>query len=199
MADTIKQLKIFFGSPSGLDKFRVKVREEVDTFNETESESRGVRFKIIGWEDIPTGIGNLQKQIDPYLCNCDYYMLLLHNKWGSPPDKSDLRFSSGSEKEFHLAYTCCTQEKYFMKDIIVFFRQIRTKDKIKGQTKKVKDFEAKLIEAQKLGYKKFKTYKEFIKKFRLYLSKWLRDNENNDNILNDLKPPESVLDFFSGE
>ena len=98
MPNSIKQIKIFLASPSGLEKIRNLVEEEMESYNKTDSEPRGIRFKIIRWENICTGMGNLQEQINPHLCSCDYYLLILHNRWGSPPDSNNSQFSSGSEK-----------------------------------------------------------------------------------------------------
>ena len=198
MAGNLKQIKIFLASPSGLERLRDYVVKEVETYSKLEAKQRGVIFETVRCEEIYKGLGNPQEQIDKYLCGCDYYILILHKKWGSPPDINDSRYTSGSEKEFKLAWTCY-KEAYPMTDMAILFKKITAKDKADPEQQqdiqKIEEFKKKIFATQKLYCENFKTYAEFEVCIRRCLSKWLRDH-GRPGCIAEPKPPATVLDFF---
>jgi len=192
MAEKIEQYEIFIGSPSGLDREREKLREEVTFYNTHEVEPEGISFKVKDWKDIAPSYQNSQELIDPYLCVCDFYILVLHNRWGTPPD-GDSRYSSGSEHEFHLAHTCKKSEEHPMQDIAIFFKKMTPNERRRKEGKKVNAFMKKIVESKRLHFQIFNNIDEFHYCIRKCLAKWRLKIIGYKRLP---KPPENVRDFF---
>src|SRR5712692_3330443 len=103
MPTTVTSYRVFIASPSGLDDERRCFRDTLDAYNE-ELEGRGVSFAPVGWELTLGGVGRPQQLINAELIQCDYFVLVLWDRWGSPPTSGAAgQFSSGCEEEFALA------------------------------------------------------------------------------------------------
>ena len=100
MANKINCLRVFIASPGGLADERKAFREEIQDYNEAESIPRGVLFQPVGWEDTLGAVGRPQTIINEDVCASDYFILLLWNRWGSPPGTRSLGFTSGTEEEY---------------------------------------------------------------------------------------------------
>jgi len=121
--ELLNMFRIFLGSPSGLKIFREAFYAEIDFFSKTHAERRGVIFSVKKWEDIPTKYGRPQSIINETLATCKGYVLLLHDRWGSPPGDSGGRsFSSGSEEEFRIAEEMYKRKQ--MHKIGVYFKNV---------------------------------------------------------------------------
>lgn len=195
MAENIQLYKIFIGSPSGLEEEREKLKAEVNFYNTHEVEPEGLSFRVMCWEDIAPSNQNSQELINPYLCECDFYILVLHNRWGTPPG-GDSRYSSGSEHEFHLAHTCKESHEYSMQDIAVFFKKMTPNERRRKEGKKVDVFMKKIEESKRLHFQIFTNINEFHNCIRKCLAKW-RLKIIDKKILP--VPPKDVLDFFDGK
>src|ERR1039457_6550510 len=110
---------VFIASPGGLEKERRCFRDVLNKYNESEALERGVMFVPTGWETTPKGVGRPQEIINAGVRRCDYFVLVLCNRWGSPPGQSG-SYSSGTEEEFHIARECHANRT--MQDILVFFK-----------------------------------------------------------------------------
>jgi len=62
-------------------------------------------FNPVGWEDTLAGHGRPQARINEDLISCDYFLLVLHDRWGSPTAQNG-PYSAGGEEEFELAKQC---------------------------------------------------------------------------------------------
>ena len=51
MARDLKEYRIFFASPGGLQKERLAFRDIITEYNQLESGQRGIHFVAVGWED----------------------------------------------------------------------------------------------------------------------------------------------------
>jgi hypothetical protein len=102
MASKISRLRVFIASPAGLADERKAFGEEIQDYNEAESLPRDVLFHPVGWEDTLGAVGRPQAIINEDVRASDYFILLLWNRWGSPPDTRSSRFASGTEEEYHL-------------------------------------------------------------------------------------------------
>ena len=80
-------------------------------------------FSPVGWEDTLGGHYRPQSKINEELVECDYFVLVLWDRWGSPTD-IDGQYSSGCDEEFNLALECLTENRP-MKEVIVPKRCIR--------------------------------------------------------------------------
>ena len=84
-----------------------------------------MQFKAIGWEDTIGGNRRAQEIINRDLETCDYFLGILADHWGSPPQSgSDVEttYSSGFHEEYELAQQLFAAGK--MKDILLFFKKI---------------------------------------------------------------------------
>ena len=170
---------VFIASPDGLEAEREIFYDELKDTNDTHAKERGVIFEGIGWEDIPPTYKRSQEAINEELRKCDYYVLVLWDRWGSNPNPGvEWKYSSGSEEEYYEAKQC-VEGDYLMQDIAVFFKEIGIeKQKNPGeQTQKVIDFREKAMKARKPFFKDFSSPPDFQKKLRYLLTKWARKHE----------------------
>jgi hypothetical protein len=82
-------------SPGGLDVERQTFREVVNKHNELDAIRRGVLFIPVGWDLTLAGMGRPQELINQYLTKCDYFVLILSDRWGSKPAKNG-KYTSGT-------------------------------------------------------------------------------------------------------
>ncbi len=172
--ESFNLFRIFLGSPSGLENFRDKFCDEVDFFSRTHAERRNVIFRVKKWEDIPTGYGRAQSIINEDLATCKGYVLLLHDRWGSPPGDSGGRsFSSGSEEEFRIAEEMIKKKQ--MHKIGVYFKSVDPKrlQSPDEQLAKVLEFNRWLKIKHVLFYNEFSDEVEFRKKVHGFMTNWL--------------------------
>ena len=188
----LQQYKIFIASPSGLEVEREKLRDEVRFYSTYDAEPEGLSFKVVGWEDIPPSFGNPQGVINPYLCGCDFYILLLHNRWGTPPGGGS-RYSSGSEEEFNLAYTCLMDQKYPMQEIALFCKPMDQNERRRKQGRRVIAFINKIKGNRNLYFREFSSIEEFHSCIRQCLAKWRLKLAGR---MESVPTPTSVRDFF---
>jgi Tfp pilus assembly protein PilF len=126
MADAITLLKIFLASPGGLDAERRTFREQVEEWNNNIGEYHGVRFRVLSWEDVPPGTGRAQALINPLVEQSDYFVLLMHDRWGSAPGPTGAPVAptSGTEEEFLIAERCRVDGSRPMRDIAPVFKAV---------------------------------------------------------------------------
>lgn len=179
MSRTLKELRIFIASPSGLEKERESFKELINDYNDTEAKQRGIIFTAIGWEDTIRGVMRPQSIINKELKECDYMIILLHNRWGKPPSYNDSKYSSGTEEEFYIALEAYNNKKLPMRDIVLIFKAVnRQQINDPGeQLKKVLKFRQERQKKNDMFYDTFDTVEQFIKVLRKLLSSWLRENE----------------------
>src|SRR5688500_6950262 len=126
--ENITAYRVFIASPAGLEKERKAFRQALLLYNETDAIHDRVLFIPVGWEDTVGGVGRPQSIIDDDLRKCDFMVMVLHNRWGSPPDRVGGRFSSGTEEEFHTAMECLRDSAFPMRQVVPFFRAVAAKN-----------------------------------------------------------------------
>ena len=172
--ESFNLFRIFLGSPSGLGAFRDAFCDEVDFFSRTHAEKRNVIFRVKKWEDIPTRYGRPQSTINEELATCNGYVLLLHDRWGSPPgDSGGRNFSSGSEEEFRIAEEMIKKKQ--MQRIGVYFKSVDP-ERLQSpdeQLAKVIEFNRWLKSEQVLLYNEFADEVEFRQKVHAFMNEWL--------------------------
>lgn len=172
--ELLRVFRIFLGSPSGLETYREAFCDMVDHFNTTHAEIRNVTFRVEKWEDIPTAYGRPQSTINEKLATCVGYVLLLYDRWGSPPGESDgSNFSSGNAEEFRIAQGMIKTNQ--MQKIGVYFKSVplarlQSPDE---QLAKVLEFSQWLQDNHVLLYSEFSDEVEFRKKIDRFLAEWL--------------------------
>jgi hypothetical protein len=124
MASKISCLRVFIASPGGLAEERKAFREEIQDYSEAESIPRGVLFQPVGWEDTLGAVGRPQTIINEDVRDSDYLILLLWNRWGSPPDTRSSRFTSGTEEEYRIAMECYNSQDFPMRKLVMMFKSV---------------------------------------------------------------------------
>lgn len=155
MSENIKIVRVFIGSPGGLEDERRAAREIIDEVNLAHSEHWGYQFKLVGWEDTIPGYQRPQSLINVDLDKCQYFIGVLWNRWGSKPDLDDSGFTSGFEEEFFRARDLSAAGS--MKDIALYFKAVNVPDGLEPgpEIKKVKEFRTQCINEKRIFFKDF--------------------------------------------
>jgi tetratricopeptide (TPR) repeat protein len=176
MSKKVHLFKIFIASPRNLDKERMLFSEAIDEYNRNEAVDRGVLFKAVAWEETLGAQGRPQDIINEELRQCDFFILILHDWWGSNPKDKKSKYTSGSEEEFHVAYDCLKDTNYPMKQMILFFKDVEPSqlNDPGPQLSQVLAFKRERQELSDFMYRTYNTPESFKKNFLPYLGKWLR-------------------------
>ena len=202
MPSELTCLRVFIASPSGLAEERKAFRDEIQEFNEADAIQRGVLFQPVGWEDTLGGIGRPQTIINEDVRSADYFVLLLWNRWGSPPDtsSSSSRFTSGTEEEYHVALECYDAQQATMRQIVIMLKSVDPQQLSDPgpELQKVLEFRNDIEQQKTHLFHSFDTTGSFRKLIRRHLAAWLRDEENGGVVQKPAVPmvePGIVEDF----
>ena len=170
-------LRVFIASPSGLAEERKAFRDEIQEFNDTHAIVRGVFFQAVGWEDTLGGIGRPQTLINEDVRKADYFVLLLWNRWGSPPDTGPSPFTSGTEEEYHVAMECYEKEKT-MRQIVIMFKSVDPQQLSDpgAQLQKVLEFRKEIEQRKTHLFHSFDTTESFRRLLHKHLASWLHND-----------------------
>lgn len=180
MATNLTGLRVFVASPQGLDTEREAFRREILEVNEDEAHRRGIAFIPVEWSLTPGGLGRPQARINDELRRCDYLVLVLHDRWGSPPfPKGSSRFTSGTEEEFTVARECLDSDEWPMRDILVLFKGVEASCLADPgpELRRVLRFRSGLDAQKELLYFTFDNAAEYRRLIRRHLVRWIRDVE----------------------
>ena len=183
MSKDVKQYRVFIASPAGLDKEREGFRDTLRDYNEMDAVERGVLFSPVGWEETLGGIGRPQSIINDEVISCDYFIMVLWDRWGSSPHMNGKgKYSSGTEEEYHIALECLADKKTPMRQIVVFFKAVdeRMLSDPGEQLKKVLEFKRKLEAEKTLLFHTYDEVESFKKLITKYLAQWVRDHESGE-------------------
>ena len=167
-------IRVFVASPSGLDEERRAVWEVVGEINRRNASHWRLQFKPVGWEDTVGGNRRAQDIINRDLETCDYFLGILSDHWGSPPQREgdgEIAYTSGFHEEYELAQKLFEAGK--MKDILLFFKDIsadRMRD-VGPSLQKVLDFRNQVRKDREPLYTEFDKLDVFEEKFGDALSK----------------------------
>jgi tetratricopeptide (TPR) repeat protein len=176
MVIELKGYRVFVASPGGLQPERKAFREALIAFNEAHAVQKGAVFLPIGWEEIPGGRGRAQGLINEQIRTCDYFVLVLWDRWGMPPG-TDGKYTSGTEEEFDIAEACAQAGP--MKDIVILFKAVDPKQLSDPgpQLTHVLDFKKKLEEGRNHFFENFDDERTFLRLLDRHLGQWLREHE----------------------
>ena len=177
MPGIVQDIRVFIATPKGLDTERKAFRDLLQEFNELDPQGRKVIFTPIGWEITLGGHGRPQSLINKDLVECDYFILVLWDRWGSPPD-ADGNYTSGCEEEFNLALKCLEDPNRNMREVVVFFKGVdewRLADP-GVQLKKVIAFRSELEQSKKHLFMTFSELSSFQNYLRRFITRWARDH-----------------------
>jgi tetratricopeptide (TPR) repeat protein len=176
--EKITAYRVFIASPGGLEDEREHFRAVIDDYNATEAIERGVIFLPVGWEITLGGVGRPQHVINEDVRRCDYFLLVLWDRWGSSPGKGDgATYTSGSEEEFGVAKEC--YESKTMRNLVILFKDVDpSKLRDPGpELSKVLKFKESLESEKQYLYETFDEQQAFGVRLRSHLGSWMRAHE----------------------
>jgi tetratricopeptide (TPR) repeat protein len=180
MPSTMLAYRVFVASPGGLQEERDAFKKTIDEFNETFAVPRNILFRPIGWEDTLGGVGRPQEIINQDLRSCDYFVMVLFDRWGSKPDLDGRsKFTSGTEEEFHTARECLADAQRPMRQLAVFFKAVDSRRMSDPgiELQKVLDFRKQLEAGKDILYHAFDNVTSFETFLRRFLSRWMLEHE----------------------
>jgi hypothetical protein len=125
MSRSLKEYRVFCGSPGGLQRERKAFKEIIDIYNRQDAGYRGVHFVPVGWEDTLPGAGRPQAKINEEIRTCDYFLLMFWNRWGTAPDDPKItKYTSGTEEEYYVALECYENPAHDLSEIVLLFKGV---------------------------------------------------------------------------
>lgn len=185
MPDKVVLYRVFIASPGGLEQERRAFAKTLEAYNLAEAIPRQAMFLPVGWEDTLGGVGRPQSLINQDLDQCDYFVMALWDRWGTPPDADHLNYTSGTEEEYRLAMDHVGDPKHPLSEVVVFFKKIEDDQRLRDpgeQLKKVLQFKKELEADRKLLFSTFVDVPEFGEILRRHLAKWLREHDLKSTI-----------------
>lgn len=179
-ANTRKIVKVFLASPSDLQDERALAKATVDEFNDTIGKALGYHVDLVGWEDTIAGYGRPQSLINKDLEQCEYFIGLMWQRWGSPPDSEAGEFSSGFEEEFEL--TLRRRGKGSKPEISLFFKNVAPeflRDPGPGLTQ-VLAFRKKMETEKRVMFETFGDEREYSRKLRRCIFSYVQSLATED-------------------
>lgn len=161
LSDTLRIIRVFIGSPGGLDEERQAAHDVVESVNRSHSERWGCYLKLLGWENAIPGYVRPQSKINEDLDRCDYFLGVLWNKWGSKPSTDADGYTSGFEEEYDRARGRI--EAGLMTDMAIYFKEVDVPNGMEPgeEIKKVLTFRQKCIDEKKVFFKGFSDVQRF--------------------------------------
>lgn len=155
MQENLRLIRVFIGSPGGLEEERQAAHDVVKEINQHNSDHWRSFFKLMGWEEAIPGFQRAQDKINEDLDRCDYFIGVMWNKWGSKPSNDPDGYTSGFEEEF--CRSTERIEKGLMKDMALFFKNIDVPPgwEPPEEIKKVLDFRQTCIAEKRVFFRDF--------------------------------------------
>jgi hypothetical protein len=178
MPEEIALYRVFIATPGGLEGERRVFDRVLNNYSTAEAVHRQALFFPVGWEDTLAGVGRPQELINQDLDRCDFFVLILWDRWGTPPG-GDPHYTSGTEEEYRRAMEHVRDPKHSLKQIVVLFKQVdaqRLQDP-GTQLQRVLEFRKELETNRNLLFSTFTEVAELEEKLRGQLGAWLRQHE----------------------
>jgi tetratricopeptide (TPR) repeat protein len=176
MAMDLKGYKVFVASPSGLDDLRATIHEHMAWFNDLHANPNHTHFMPVMWERMAGGVGRPQGRINQHLEQCDYCILVLWDRFGSPSDPPTVaKPVFAVEEEFQEACRYLNAEEYPMRDVVVLFKAVDERKLADPgpQLQKVLDFKKRLEASKQHFYHTFDSHDGFRRYLEIILGSWL--------------------------
>ena len=169
--------RVFIASPGGLADERQAFRDIIQSYNEMDAISRGLLFIPVGWESTLPGMGRPQSLINEDLKDCDYFILVLWDRWGS--SSGDEKYTSATSEEFSVAQQCCQDPEHSLCEMAAFFKAVdaRQMSDPGEQLRNVLDFRRRLEQSKEMLFGTFDDLSSFQRHVQRLLAKWVRDHE----------------------
>lgn len=177
MPVAVTHYRVFIASPSGLSEERKAFRDTISRFNARDGSLRRIYFDAVGWEMTLGQQGRPQAIINEEVRTCDYFFLVLHDRWGTPPGVGN--FTSGTEEEFSVALQCLADKAMPMQQIVIAFKSVSERQLADPgpELSKVLLFRKELEREKKFLYQTFDDLSVFIETLDRHLAQWVRASE----------------------
>lgn len=177
MASPVFLYRVFLASPGGLESERNAIIKIIEDYNKQECLDRGIIFHPVIWEDAPPTMERPQSHLNKRLRECDFFLLILWDRWGSPPSRSQSRYSSGTEEEYREAISCCLDHNYPMRDVAVMFKEVNAQqvNDPGPQLSAVLRFKQELTHGKEVFFSCFDSLFKLENTIRMRLAQWSRD------------------------
>jgi tetratricopeptide (TPR) repeat protein len=174
-------IKVFIASPGGLTEERKAFHEVIQQVNRDTAHAAGLTFIATGWEYTSAGVGRPQELINAQVRESDYLLVILWDRWGRPSGGPG-NYTSGTEEEYYVARECLQDAEKHMRDIVVLFKGVESRQLSDPgkELQKVLEFKAELEATRELLYSTFDTLDEFKDDFRTHLHQWIRDWQSGE-------------------
>ena len=123
MPQNLTSFGICISSPLGLSAERKSIKQTVESYNDEDGYERAIHFKTFYGEELPNQNDTAGEHTKDNILRCDYFILVLHDKWGALA-QSDGRISSATEEQFNLALSTLKDAKTALKEIVIFFKDV---------------------------------------------------------------------------
>lgn len=196
MAQDIRHYRVFIASPGGLDDERRAFRDVLHDFNTRDGIHRGMNFDPWGWELTLGQQGRPQEIINKEIKECDYFVLMLHDRWGTPPGDPAEKYTSGTEEEFGIARQCLGDSSFPMEQIVILFKSVHPRQLADPGTalKKVLDFRKSLEQERSFLFQNFDELPAYRSIIERHLANWARQHhENNNHPIVNLAPHQAEI------
>lgn len=188
MASQITNYRVFIASPGGLESERRIFKDILVAHNDADAIARNCHFQAVGWEITLGGVGRPQEKINEELRQCDLFVLVLWDRWGTPTGAKE-GYTSGTQEEYKIALECLNDANAPMREIAVFFKAVepRRLSDPGPQLTSVLDFKRSLEQERTLLFETFDVPEAFGEKLRRHVAKWTRDHENQTSARNPIR------------
>ena len=184
MPDELKGYRVFIATPGGLEDERQAFHQLLLDYNEQDAHARGCTFIPVRWEITLGGMGRPQDTINKDLAGCDYFVMVLHDRWGWPSGRSQdgVEYSSGTHEEYCVARGLYDDDAQRMRQLVLFFKGVdeRQLSDPGEQLQAVLDFKTTIEQERALLYHRYDAVEEFKDHLRRWLAAWVRDHEQGD-------------------
>lgn len=194
MGTLIQSRHVFLASPGDVD--RDLIREVIESFNEEVAEAAGVIFRSRGWESLGSTVGRPQHVInEQVLAQCDYMVLVLSARWGTPPQLG-AGYESGTEEEFHEALRLLADPAAPMRNLCVLFQQLpeAVAANPDADAQKVLEFRDVLEQSKSILYSVFDSPLSFDRGLKRALGSWVSETGQKMPALVRLVAPTNLVE-----
>jgi tetratricopeptide (TPR) repeat protein len=188
LASQVTHYRVFIASPAGLEEERVAFNEILRRFNDREGNSRGINFNPVGWEATLSQQGRPQSVINEEVRSCDFFLLMMHDRWGTRPGEGT--FTSGTQEELAVARECLIDEAHPLRIIAIMFKLVSERQLADPgpELSKVLDFKKTLEREKTFLYTTYDDLSVFKETLERHLAQWARMHDPNSLLKSRSKP-----------
>lgn len=201
-----KIIKVFLASPGDLKVEREAAHRIVNELNRQSAGFWNAQFELVGWEDTVTRFGRAQELINQELDQCELFLGLIWQKWGSPPGGPGHPYTSGFEEEYQRSLSRRTTTG--SPEMSLLFKtpeEGRLQDPGK-ELQKVLAFKKAVIESKSILFQEFSKLDEFEHRVRTILIDYVqglivkgRQSGENTDVASPTSPSNSLTHESSPE